>query len=254
MTPNAAALSSGPSGPSRRSFLASTAVATAAVAGGMPLLAACGGSDSGEREGTTSGKAADKLLPTFVASTVANPDLPSKNGSAAGYTGKVDLAALKASVPEKLGTGAPFKIMSPFWGSPPKAGCAYYTALDAAAGTKITWQNQDGNTYGQKLGAVLASSSIPDMVVVPSWELVGKISNAVTAKFMDLGPYLAGDKVKKYPNLAAIPSDAWRMGIFGGALRGIPMPAATANWIAPCTARTSSTRRATRYPSRPTSS
>ncbi|MEV3912382.1 Tat pathway signal sequence domain protein, partial [Streptomyces canus] len=84
MTPNAAAPSSGPSGPSRRSFLASTAVATAAVAGGMPLLAACGGSDSGEREGTTSGKAADKLLPAFVASTVANPDLPSKNGSAAG--------------------------------------------------------------------------------------------------------------------------------------------------------------------------
>ncbi|WP_328642736.1 extracellular solute-binding protein [Streptomyces canus] len=233
MTPNAAAPSSGPSGPSRRSFLASTAVATAAVAGGMPLLAACGGSDSGEREGTTSGKAADKLLPAFVASTVANPDLPSKNGSAAGYTGKVDLAALKASVPEKLGTGAPFKVMSPFWGSPPKAGCAYYTALDAAAGTKVTWQNQDGNTYGQKLGAVLASSSIPDMVVVPSWELVGKIANAVTAKFMDLGPYLAGDKVKKYPNLAAIPSDAWRMGIFGGALRGIPMPTAPASFIVP---------------------
>ncbi|WP_146046290.1 twin-arginine translocation signal domain-containing protein, partial [Streptomyces cahuitamycinicus] len=41
MTPNAASASSGPS---RRSFLASTAVATAAVAGGMPLLSACGGS------------------------------------------------------------------------------------------------------------------------------------------------------------------------------------------------------------------
>lgn len=230
MTPNA---DSAPSGPSRRSFLASTAVATAAVAGGMPLLAACGGSDSGSREGATSGKEAGKLLPTFVASAVATPDLPSKNGSAAGYTGKVDLAALKTSVPKKLGTGAPIKIMSPFWGSPPKPGNPYYTALDSAAGTKVTWQNQDGNTYGEKLGAVLASSSIPDMVVVPGWELVGKIANAVTAKFMDLGPYLAGDKVKKYPNLAAIPSDAWRMSIFGGALRGIPMPAATANWIAP---------------------
>ncbi|MGW1783639.1 extracellular solute-binding protein [Streptomyces sp. NPDC002143] len=230
MTPNAASASSGPS---RRSFLASTAVATAAVAGGMPLLSACGGTDSGSRDGTTSGKDANKLLPTYVASTVAQPDLPSKNGSSAGYTGKVDLATLTASVPKKLGTGASFKIMSPFWGSPPKAGCAYYTALDAAAGTKITWQNQDGNTYGQKLGAVLASSSIPDMVVVPGWELVGKIANAVTAKFMDLGPYLAGDTVKKYPNLAAIPSDAWRMGIFGGALRGIPMPAATASFIVP---------------------
>ncbi|MEW2610844.1 extracellular solute-binding protein [Streptomyces sp. NPDC047880] len=230
MTPNAAPTSSGPS---RRSFLASSAAVTAAVAGGMPLLAACGGSEGGSRDGTTSGKAADKLLPAFVASTVAKPDLPSRNGSAAGFTAKVDIAALATSVPDKLGTGAPFKIMSPFWGSPPKAGCAYYEAVDAAAGTKVTWQNQDGNTYGQKLGAVLASSSLPDMVVVPGWELVGKISNAVTAKFMDLGPYLAGDKVKKYPNLAAIPSDAWRMSIFGGALRGIPMPTATANWIAP---------------------
>ncbi|MBA2945501.1 extracellular solute-binding protein [Streptomyces himalayensis] len=229
MTPNAAS-----SGPSRRSFLASTAVATAAVAGGMPLLTACGGSGSGSREGTTSGKDADKLLPTYVASKVADPDIPSKNGSAAGYTGKVDLAALGTSVPDKLGTGAPLKIMSPFWGTPPKAGCAYYKALDAAAGTKVTWQNQDGMTYGQKLGAILASSSLPDMVVVPSWELTGnKIASAVTAKFMDLAPYLAGDKVKKYPNLAAIPSDAWRMGIFGGALRGIPMPAAPASMIVP---------------------
>lgn len=230
MTPNAASTSSGPS---RRSFLASTAVATAAVAGGMPLLTACGGSDNGSREGATSGKAADKLIPTYVASTIAKPDLPSKNGSSAGYTSKVDIAALATSVPDKLGTGAPIKIMSPFWGSPPKPGCAYYKAVDAAAGTKVTWQNQDGTTYGEKLGAVLASSSIPDMVVVPSWELVGKISNAVTAKFMDLGPYLAGDKVKKYPNLAAIPSDAWRMGIFGGALRGIPMPGAPASTVVP---------------------
>ncbi|MFD8215938.1 extracellular solute-binding protein [Streptomyces sp. NPDC059697] len=228
MTPNAAS-----SGLSRRSFLASTAVATAAVAGGMPLLTACGGSDSRKREGATSGKAADKLIPTYVPSTVAKPDIPSKNGSSAGYTGKVDLAALATSVPKKLGTGAPLKIMSPLWGTPPKPGCAYYKALDAAAGTKVTWQNQDGNTYGQKLGAILASSSIPDMVVVPNWELVGKIGNAVTAKFMDLGPYLQGDKVKKYPNLAAIPSDSWRMGIFGGALRGIPMPTAPASSLLP---------------------
>ncbi|WP_200420399.1 extracellular solute-binding protein [Streptomyces sp. Y2F8-2] len=230
MTPNSATASSGPS---RRSFLASTAVATAAVAGGMPLLAACGGSDSDSREGTTSRKAADKMLPTYVASTVAKPDIPSRNGSAAGFTSKVDLATLTTSVPEKLGTGAPFTIMSPLWGTPPKPDCAYYKALDAAAGTKITWQNQDGNTYGEKLGAVLASSSIPDMVVVPSWELTGKIPSAVSAKFMDLGPYLAGDKVKKYPNLAAIPSDSWRMSIFGGALRGIPMPAAPVPNIVP---------------------
>jgi putative aldouronate transport system substrate-binding protein len=229
MTPNTVS----PAGLSRRNFLTSTAVATTAVAGGMPLLTACSGSSSDSGEGTTSGKDAAKLLPTYVASTTARPDLPSKNGSAAGYTGKIDLADLAVSVPDKLGTGAPFKIMAPLWGTPPKPDCAYYTELDKAAGTKITWQNQDGNTYGQKLGAVLASSSIPDMVVVPGWELTGKIPNAVIAKFMDLGPHLAGDKVNKYPNLAAIPSDAWRMSIFGGALRGIPISGAPVPGIVP---------------------
>ncbi|MEU0999974.1 substrate-binding domain-containing protein [Streptomyces tibetensis] len=229
MTPNTVS----PAGMSRRNFLTSTAVATAAMAGGMPLLTACSGSSGDSGEGTTSGKNAAKLLPTYVASTTARPDLPSKNGSAAGYTGKIDLADLAASVPDKLGTGAPFKVMAPLWGTPPKPDCAYYTELDKAAGTKITWQNQDGNTYGQKLGAVLASSSIPDVVVVPGWELTGKIPNALIAKFMDLGPHLAGDKVKKYPNLAAIPTDSWRMSIFGGALRGIPIPGAPVPGIVP---------------------
>ncbi|HET6860885.1 MAG TPA: extracellular solute-binding protein [Streptomyces sp.] len=229
MKPNAVS-----TGPSRRSFLASTAVATAAIAWGIPLLTACGGAKNEKREGATSRKNADKLLPTYVASKIADPDLPSRNGSAAGYTGKVDLAALTTSVPKKLGTGAPLKIMSPLWGAAPKAGCAYYAAVDAAAGTKVTWQNQNGAAYGPKLGAVLASSSMPDMVVVPSWEMnSNKIASALSAKCLDLGPHLAGDRAKKYPNLAAIPSDAWRMGIFGGALRGIPLPAAPAATIVP---------------------
>src|ERR1044072_2743993 len=100
MTPNA---SSESSAPSRRSFLASTAVAAAAVAGGMPLLSACGGSDGGSRGGTTSGKAAKKILPAYVASNVVTPDIPSKNGSSMGFTAKLDIATLKTSVAKKLG-------------------------------------------------------------------------------------------------------------------------------------------------------
>jgi putative aldouronate transport system substrate-binding protein len=72
---------------------------------------------------------------------------------------------------------------------------------------------------------VLASSAIPDVVVVPGWNMGGKIPSAITNKFADLGPYLSGDKVKEYPNLAAIPTDAWQRCIIGGALRGLPMPA-----------------------------
>ncbi|MFI7294134.1 extracellular solute-binding protein [Streptomyces sp. NPDC050121] len=230
MTPNAASASSGPS---RRSFLASTAVATAVAAGGMPLLAACGGTDEGSREGTTSGKGAAKILPAYVASNVVVPDIPAKNGSAIGFTGKLDLAALKTSVPKKLGKGGKVTIMSPFWGSPPKSDNAYYKGMNSLIGVDVVWQNQDGNTYDQKLGAILASSDIPDVVVVPGWNMGGKIPTAIISKFADLGPYLSGDAVKEFPNLAAIPTDAWRRSIFGGKLRGLPMPMPSAPSMVP---------------------
>jgi putative aldouronate transport system substrate-binding protein len=219
MTPNAAS-----SGPSRRSFLASTAVATAAVAGGMPLLAACGGGQEGQKDGATSGKKAAKILPAYVASNVVAPDIPSKNGSPVGFTKAIPAAELKTSVSQKLGSGGKLTVMAPYWGAPPKGNNPYYTAMNKAIGVDITWQNQDGVTYDQKLGAILASSDIPDAVVVPDWNLTGRIPTAINAKFADLGPYLSGDKVKEYPNLAAVPTDAWQRGIFGGQLRAIPMP------------------------------
>ncbi|MGW0914827.1 extracellular solute-binding protein [Streptomyces sp. NPDC002784] len=230
MTPNA---SSASSATSRRSFLASSAVAAAAVAGGMPLLAACGDSDSGSREGTTSGKDAKKLLPAYVASNVVVPDIPAKNGSAAGFTSKLELAELKTSVPKKLGKGGKVTVMSPFWGSPPKSDNAYYRAMNDLIGVDVRWQNQDGNTYEQKLGAVLASSDVPDVVVVPGWNMNGKIPSAIISKFADLGPYLSGDAVKEFPNLAAIPTDAWQRSIFGGKLRGLPQPAPYVTGIVP---------------------
>ncbi|MET7681577.1 extracellular solute-binding protein [Streptomyces sp. NPDC005423] len=228
MTPNASA-----SAPSRRSFLASTAVAAAAVAGGMPLLAACGGSDSGSGGASSAGKGVKKLLPAYVAGNVVTPDIPAKNGSALGFTGKLDLATLKESVPKKLGKGGKVEIMSPFWGSPPKSDNAYYKAMNSLIGVDVAWQNQDGNTYDQKLGAVLASSSIPDVVVVPSWNMGGRIPSAIISKFADLGPYLAGDAIKEYPNLAAIPTDAWQRCVFGGRLRGLPQPSPYVTGIVP---------------------
>ncbi|MDH6224474.1 MULTISPECIES: extracellular solute-binding protein [Streptomyces] len=221
MTPNAAPA---PAGAGRRTFLASTAAAVVAVAGGTPLLSACGASGSGKDGGSSSDKGAKELLPAYVANDVVTPDIPAKNGSAVGFTAELDLAALRTSVPEKLGKGNEVTVMSPFWGSPPKQDNAYYRAMNDLTGVDVVWQNQDGNTYDQKLGAVLASSAIPDVVVIPGWNMGGKIPTAITNKFADLGPYLSGDKVKDYPNLAAVPTDAWRRCIIGGKLRGLPMP------------------------------
>ncbi|KAA0940973.1 extracellular solute-binding protein [Streptomyces apricus] len=228
MTPNTSA-----TGPGRRSFLASSAVAAAAVAGGTPLLAACGGSGSGSKEGTTSARDAKKILPAFVARNVVTPDIPSKNGSSLGFTGKLVAADLKTSVPGRLGKGSTIRIMSPFWGSPPKGDNPYYRAMNDKIGVNVVWRNQDGNTYDEKLGAVLASGDMPDVVVIPGWNMGGRIPGAVISKMADLGPYLSGDQVKDYPNLAAIPTDAWRRSLFGGKLHGLPMPSSYVTNIVP---------------------
>lgn len=99
----------------------------------MPLLSACGGSQEGRKGGTTSGKDAAKILPTFVASSVVAPDIPAKNGGPAGFTPAIAKDDLKTSVPKKLGSGGKLKIMSPFWGTPPKGDNPYYAAMTRSA-------------------------------------------------------------------------------------------------------------------------
>lgn len=221
------------SGLSRRRFLASTATAAAATAGGVPLLTACTSGDGGS-EGRVSLSELDQMLPSFQESRVAvQPDIPSVNGSVPGYTTFIPSAELGVSVPKPRGNGGEFTMMSPLWGSPPRSGNAYWTAMDEAIGVRMHWQTQDGSTYGAKLEAVLAGSEIPDMVCIPGWELHGQIPRAVSSRFADLGPYLSGNRVLAYENLAAVPTDAWQASIFGGALRGLPMPSPPIGGVIP---------------------
>ncbi|GAB2920124.1 extracellular solute-binding protein [Streptomyces mayteni] len=206
--------------------------------GGVPLLSACGGGGGGGGGGGEEGRASEsdleRILPTFQESDVAvRPDIAAENGSSPGYTRWIPQEELGVSVPEPLGGGGEFTAMTPLWGTPPDAGNAFWTAMDEGIGVRINWQTQDGNTYGERLGAVLAGSDIPDLVCIPSWELTGQIPQAVSSRFADLGPFLSGDAVLDYPNLAAIPTAAWQPSVFGGALRGLPMPAAPIGGVAP---------------------
>jgi putative aldouronate transport system substrate-binding protein len=208
----------------RRSFLKMIA-AGAAVVSVPSLLTSCGSPAAK----SVAGNAAPigGVIPSYIPLSFVKPDYPSVGGSVPGF--ETLPKSFVKSVAKAPGSGATYKAMTPLWGTiPPSQGNKYYEAVNAMLGSKIEFQITDGNTYGDKLATVLASSKdVPDWVCVPTWNIPPRFGSEIVGNvFQDLTPYLAGDKVKQYPNLANIPSDAWKFCVFNGKLYGLPFPGA----------------------------
>ena len=85
-------------------------------------------------------------------------------------------------------------------------------------------QPSNGNTYNNILPPLFSGNKLPDWIQIPTfWTAPLNFGQAVGAKLADLTPYLAGDKVKQYPNLAALFPGAWQAGIWNNKIYGIPV-------------------------------
>ncbi|WP_309108816.1 extracellular solute-binding protein [Arthrobacter sp.] len=214
----------GRTGVGRRSFLSLMGGAVAFAA--IPALTSCS-SGGGAPQATTSAGMADamsKLVPSYIPLDIVKPDIASVNGSAAGFTTMP--SSLVKSVQGVPGKGGSYTVMSPAWWAIPQADNGYYKAVNERLGAKLNFQVNDGNTYADKIQTVLASpKDVPDWVVIPGWNLPPRFGQAAKSLFTDLSEYLAGDKVKKYPNLANLPTAAWKYSCFEGGLYGLPYPA-----------------------------
>ena len=217
-----------PDGTDRRTFLTLLA-AGAGVAAAAPMLASCSSSSTASSAGTKTGsiQSGDKLanlVPTFKAANYVQPELPSVNGSAAGYL-SYPTSPVK-SVPTVPGKGSSFTAMTPAWWAIPRSDNAFYKAVNAELGASIKFNVVNGNDYGTKIAAIFASKRVPDILCLPLWEGVKpqNFSGYVGALFEDLTPYLAGDISAKWPNLANLPTRAWEFSVFNGKLYGLPFP------------------------------
>jgi hypothetical protein len=204
----------------RRSFLRMIA-AGAAVVGVPSLLTGCATATptTGAAAGGAAGGAVDALIPKYIPVNYVTPDFPGVKGSIPGFLTLPK--KLVQSVTKVPGSGSTFKAMVPLWGTiPTMDGNQYYQAVNDMLGSKVEFQVTDGNTYGDKLATVLASQKdVPDWVSVPAWTLPPRFGAEIVGNvFEDLTPFLAGDKIKDYPNLANIPSDAWKFCVFNGKL------------------------------------
>jgi putative aldouronate transport system substrate-binding protein len=77
--------------------------------------------------------------------------------------------------------------------------------------------------YLTKLNTTIASGDLPDIFYA---SVIGtglqNMPHFLASQCADLSPFLGGDAIKDYPNLAAYPSFRWPFGIFGGKLFAIP--------------------------------
>lgn len=206
----------------RRSFLGALGLGAAGVTGGA-MLTGCSSGGTPEPIATAS-TVDESVLPAYTPITAAEPDIPAEPGSIPGYT-KLP-TELQQSVPTPPGSGRTFTAMTPLWGTIPPSDSAYYKAVNEILGSTIKFQITDGNVYGDKLAAVLASAKdVPDWVCVPGWNIPPRFGTEIVQNvFADLTDYLAGDKINKYPNLANIPTDNWKACVFAGRLYGLPFP------------------------------
>jgi putative aldouronate transport system substrate-binding protein len=209
----------------RRGFVTATAGAAGALAF-SPLLAACGNGSNTAKGSTNTKTGLAAILPSYKASNAVTPDIPIVAGANGAVTDAGYLtypASPVATVTGVPGSGGSYSSVTPLWGSIPAANNAYYQAVNKALGATINMQPANGNTYNTSVTALTAAKKLPDWIQLPTWwNSTFNVGELTATQLADLTPYLAGDKVLAYPNLAAIPTTAWTAGAWNNKLYGIP--------------------------------
>jgi putative aldouronate transport system substrate-binding protein len=231
---------------SRRSFL--RVAATAVV--GLPLLAACGPAQTPAATLAPTSAAAPKptaapappasapaptsapaaptvaptvaatqatsgsakaVLPVYVPATAVKADLPpSDAGLQSGFfTYPKTLVKTVTTPPGKGGDVTAF-TQTAGTVPPPVDQNAAWQAVNKAVNANLKVQLVPAGDYQTKTATTMAGNEFPDYFQFQANLTINNIPQFLKANYADLTPYLSGDAIKDYPNLAAFPSSAWR--------------------------------------------
>lgn len=207
---------------SRRTLLRSIAAGGAAIAA-PSVLAACSTSASSHDVSNVGKKLAP--WPAYVPFAGPAPDLPgSADGIQPGYLAYPK--SLVNAVHDKPGSGQTLKVMTLTYGTPPKPASSnkFWAAVNEALGVDIDFTVVPDSDYMTKMATVMAGNDLPDVINLGGGHTLPREAEFVEAECVDLSPYLSGDAIKAYPNLANLPSYAWEdMGRIGGRIYGVPV-------------------------------
>ena len=169
--------------------------------------------------------AAGLQLPTYVPFQGAVPDLP---GTAAGidpgYT--TFPKNLVKSVTDTPGLGGDVNVMTRILVAIPPAvdQNPAWQAVNKQLGATVKMTMVPNVEYPTKFATTVAGGDLPDILHIPSQLPFQGLPQFLQSACADLSPYLSGDAIKDYPNLANIPTIAWKQTIYGGGIYGVAIP------------------------------
>lgn len=173
-------------------------------------------------------------LPAYVPiqNTVSPPDLPGSSDGLVNPGWTSYPKQLFQAVKTLPGSGSDITVSlqsnnPPF---PPLDQNAQWQAINKALNAKMNVLYIPFADFDPKWASVQASNDLPDIMCTITRPSTPIVPAFLDAKCADLTPYLAGDAVKDYPNLAAIPSRAWKSALVNGKIYGVPIPLSPYFW------------------------
>src|SRR4029079_11240655 len=110
---------------------------------------------------------------------------------------------------------------------PPMESNAAWQAVNKAINATLRMDQVTAADYPAKVNVVVAGNDLPDFIYNPTanvpWGVISGLPQFVRAKCADLTPYLSGDAIKDYPNLAHYTSYTWRSGVIDGKIYALPI-------------------------------
>lgn len=211
-----------PSTPIGRRALLRTAAGLSLGLAGTPLLAGCG--DGGVQ--AEAGPRSSALLPTTALRDIGlKPDLPGTSEGVPQAFFRYPAKPLPSVEGHPLRGADPVSAAVETFAPPPtgRDENAAWRAIEKKLGGSVDLTAVPADDYPGKFSTMIAGHNLPDLFMYPETGGVDNIAGFLAATCADLTPFLAGDKVNAYPNLAAIPKSAWQKAVFNGKLYGIPI-------------------------------
>jgi putative aldouronate transport system substrate-binding protein len=211
-----------PSRLTRRTLLRGAAT-IALLPSASALLSACAPAAPSAPQSTAA--AARLQLPAYVPFNGPKPDFAgSADGVAAGFN--TFPSTFTKSVTTPPGRGGDVTIVDILSGPPPPDvnENTAWQAWNKLLNVNLKFNPASPQDYINKFSTTVAGGDLPDVMSVPiQLFLPSNLPQLLESKFTDLTPFLGGDAIKQFPNLANLPPSGWPNVVYNGKLYGLPL-------------------------------